>query len=161
MRWSLSIPILVAALAAAVPAASAQEDACVQANPCEWYVVVGSTGFLESNWNWTAGDWLKLVVSNDDDVAHTVSIDGTAVSVQAGAIAEASSAPFQLAVGSYTLRDQPSGDTAKALAVKGDVVQYENGLTDAGTSSKGRIPGFEAPLAAAALVGLALVARRR
>ena len=139
-----------------LPAVTAQEDGCLAANPCDWVVIVGADGFLESDWNWTAGDWLRLVVSNDDDVAHTVTIDGTSVRVTAPAIDEAQSAPFQLAVGTYTLRDQPSGHTASARAVEGDVVEYEAGLTSSGKGT----PGFEVFLAVAA-VGLALLLRRR
>ncbi len=153
----LAIPF--AALLAVGPAtaatSSATDDGCTQANPCHWVVDVDENGLSEGQWNWSAGDYLRLEISNIDDVAHTVSIDGTGVSVTAGAIADAQSAPFQLTAGTYTLRDSPSGDTAKVNAVDGDVVAYENGLT-----SKGGIPGFEGIAAIAALAAAVLMARR-
>jgi hypothetical protein len=170
LPFLLALPLAFAALAS-LPAATAAatttaDDGCTQADPCEWAVIVNADGFLESDWNWTAGDWLKLAVSNDDDVAHTVSLvpasgGAPVASVTSQGVAEAASAPFQLAVGDYTLKDSPSGDTAHALALKGDSVAYENGIAGASTSGKGRIPGFELPLALAGLAAVASLSRRR
>lgn len=150
MRTLLALPLL--AILAIAPVAA--QDGCTQASPCEWVVAVGADGFLESDWTWTEGDWLRLVVDNGDDVAHTVTLEGTGIAVTAPNIDEAASAPFQLEVGAYTLRDQPSGHTASATVVEGDAVDAA-----ASSSNKG-MPGFESVLGIAA-VGLALFLRRR
>ncbi|MEK6985264.1 MAG: hypothetical protein AABX89_02645 [Candidatus Thermoplasmatota archaeon] len=151
MRTIFALPLLATLALAPVSA----QDGCTQASPCEWVVVVGADGFLESEWIWTEGDWLQLVVDNGDDVAHTVTIEGAGIAVTAADLDETSSTPFQLEAGAYTLRDQPSGHTASASVVEGDAVD----AAAASSSNKG-MPGFEAVLAFAA-IGLALFVRRR
>ncbi|HEX2066254.1 MAG TPA: hypothetical protein VHI93_05510 [Candidatus Thermoplasmatota archaeon] len=125
------IPILAAALALALPTAQAQ-DACTEATPCPWEVVVDGPGFVgESEWNWTAGDWMRLTVANDDLVPHTVALSGHGVSLEVPPLQERSQVVQLAQAGRFTLSDAPSGDAVPVMVVDGDVVDYEGGLIDA------------------------------
>jgi hypothetical protein len=164
MRFLL--PLTVLALAA-VPAAQAQ-DACTQSSPCLWEIVVDQSGFIgESGWNWTAGDWMRLSVANDDGVAHTVTLANHGVTLAIPSLQEKSQVVQLAKAGTFQLSDSPSGDTVPVVVVNGDVVDYQKGLINsngapgpsaAGASGKARIPGVEFPLLA---VGLAAVAAAR
>lgn len=159
------LPVLAILAFAAVPAAQAQDDACIQASPCPWEVVVDQPGFVgESEWNWTAGDWMRLTVFNDGDVAHTVTLSGYGVSLQVPPLEERSQVIQLSQAGHFTLSDSPSGDTVPITVVDGDVVDYEKGLIDANGNAvsptgKGGIPGVGLPLLAVALA-VAAFARR-
>lgn len=149
------LPTLFAALVLA-PAATAQSDGCLQSNPCLLDVEVDEAGIASvSISNLTSGDWFTLSVSNLDDRAHTVSFANVLVQVEAFGFAD--SAPFQApSPGTYTLRDQPTGDQASIRVLAGDVVDAESGST---SSSKGA-PGLQATLVVLGLVALAAVRRR-
>lgn len=166
MRFLLAIPLLAATALAAVPAAQAQ-DACTQSSPCPWDIVVDQPGFIgDSSWNWTAGDWMKITVSNDDDVAHTVTLSDYGLTFSVPSLSEQSQTVQLTKSGSFDLKDAPSGDQVKVTVVNGDVVDYEKGLIDASgnpltsSSGKGRIPGLDLPLLALGLVAAVAVARR-
>jgi hypothetical protein len=159
----LLLPLAFLALAA-LPAAQAQ-DACTQSSPCPWEVVVDQPGFVgESGWNWTAGDWMRLTVANDDEAAaHTVTLGGHGVTLSIPSLEERSQV-VQLKAGTFQLSDAPSGDTVPVTVVAGDVVDYQNGLIDrsgnpvagSGSSSGRGMPGLELPLLAVALAVAAL-----
>lgn len=157
--------LLLAALAlAAAPAAQAQ-DACTQASPCLWEVVVDQPGFIgEAEWNWTAGDWMRLTVANDDDKEHTVTLSGHSVQLTVPSLEERSQVVQLTQAGHFKLSDAPSGDSVDVTVVDGDVVDYEKGLIDASGNSlsgsgSGRVPGLALPLLAVALLAAA-VARK-
>jgi hypothetical protein len=162
----MRIPLLLCLLALAlVPAAHAQ-DACTQSSPCAWDVAVDSPGFVgESEWNWTAGDWMRVTIFNDDDAAHTVALSGYNLQFQVPPLEERSQVVHLTQAGHFQLSDAPSNDTVSVTVVDGDVVDYEKGLIDAGgntvaaKSSSGRVPGLELPLLAAALAVAALARR--
>ncbi|MEA3142743.1 MAG: hypothetical protein QOG31_67 [Thermoplasmata archaeon] len=165
MRFLL--PLTVLALAA-VPAAQAQ-DACTQSSPCLWEVVVDETGFIgESGWNWTAGDWMRLSVANDDGVAHTVTLADHGVTLTIPSLEEKSQVVQLTKAGTFQLSDSPSGDAIPVTVVNGDVVDYQRGLIDqsgnpaagAGSSSKRAVPGLELPLLAIALLAAVAMGRR-
>jgi hypothetical protein len=161
MRLLLPLAALALALAA-VPAAA--QDACTQSSPCLWEVVVDQPGFIgESAWNWTAGDWMRLTVANDDDKAHTVTLSGYGVQLQVPALEERSQVVQLTQAGHFQLSDAPSGDTVDVTVVNGDVVDYEKGLIDANGnaaagsgSSSGRVPGLGLPVLLLALLAAAL-----
>jgi hypothetical protein len=168
MRPFLLLPIALLALAAA-PAAQAQ-DACTQSSPCLWEVVVDQPGFVgDSSWNWTAGDWMRLTVANDDNTTHTVTLADYGVTLSIPSLKEKSQVVQLTKAGTFQLSDSPSGDTIPVTVVNGDVVDYQKGLIDksgaaatsgaAGSSSKARVPGLEMPLAALALLAVALARR--
>jgi hypothetical protein len=165
-------PLAALALVATLPAAHAQ-DACTQASPCPWDIAVDQPGFIgESSWNWTAGDWMLVTVSNTDNVTHTVTLAGYGLSLSAAPDGGEKSQAIQLTqAGTFQLADSPSGDTVPVHVINGDVVDYQKGLIDtngnaattgtAGASSSAhrRLPDLGLPLVALALVGVALARR--
>ncbi|HUR61428.1 MAG TPA: hypothetical protein VM286_03575 [Candidatus Thermoplasmatota archaeon] len=166
MRIGFALPFLALAALSAVPSAQAQ-DACTQASPCLWEVVVDQPGFIdESSWNWTLGDWMVLTVSNDDEAPHTVSLSGYDRTFLVAGLSEGSQT-FQLTrSGTFTLKDMPSGDEVQVTVVDGDVVDYEKGLIDVDgnprpTSTTGRIPGPGLALLATTLFVAAFISARR
>jgi hypothetical protein len=163
MRVPLTLATL--AFAAALPSAAAQSDGCTQSNPCPWAIAVDDAGFVgESEWNWTMGDWFELSVSNDDSVAHTVTLSGYSLQFQVPADGERSQVVQLTKAGHFDLADQPSGDTIPVTVVNGDVVDYEKGLIDANgnaAGTKARTPGLETPMLGLALLGATFVALRR
>lgn len=157
MRF-LSTPLLASLLAGLTlaPSALAQEDGCVQSNPCLLDVEVDEAGIASvSISNMTTGDWFTLSVSNLDDRAHTVQFSTVELHVEAYGFAD--SQPFQApSPGSYTLSDQPTGDQATLHVLAGDVVDAESGST---SKSKGS-PGFALALSAIAVLAVAALRRR-
>lgn len=142
---------LVAALAL-VPAAKAQTDGCVQADPCILDVEVDEQGIASvSITTMTTGDWFVLAVSNLDERSHTVSFAGATVQVEAFGYRD--SAPFAApASGTYSLTDSPSGDAATIAVVAGDSLGASNEPTG--------IPSFGAASALMALACAAVLWRR-
>jgi hypothetical protein len=162
----MRFPFLLAVLALCLAPAAQAQDACTQADPCPWDVAVDQPGFVgESEWNWTAGDWMELTVFNDDDAAHTVTLSGYNLQIQVPSLEERSQVVQLTQAGHFTLSDAPSGDSVPVTVVNGDVVDYEKGLIDSSGnaltsgSTSGRIPGLELPLLAVALLAVALARR--
>ncbi|HEX2065405.1 MAG TPA: hypothetical protein VHI93_01195, partial [Candidatus Thermoplasmatota archaeon] len=115
-------------------------------------------GFVgESEWNWTAGDWMRLTVANDDLVPHTVTLSGHGVALEVPPLQERSQVVQLAQAGRFTLSDAPSGDAVPVTVVDGDVVDYEAGLIDAnGNAVSPSSRGTPGP--ALAVVALALAA---
>jgi hypothetical protein len=168
----LGLPLL--ALLALAPAGLAQTDepGCGDdgSRPCEWVVAVDAEGIVEGGeLNATAGEWLRLTVSNLDEQAHTVTVEGLGVRVDVPAI-DARSATFQATrEGDFVLLDQPSGTTGAlhVLPASADVVSHDTsgaagaGGTGRGTSEGRGTPGPGAAFAVAALAAAALASARR
>jgi hypothetical protein len=164
-----TLPFLAALTLAVALAPQAQaQDSCSQASPCPWDLVVDSPGFIgEGEWNWTAGDWMRISVANDDDVAHTVTLSGYDLTFSIPALEERSQTVQLTKAGTFQFADQPSGDGVDVHVVQGDVVDYEKGISDAngnpvssGSSGTGRVPGVELPLLVLGLAAAVLAARR-
>ncbi len=138
------------------PAALAQEDGgCTQADPCPWVFDVDENGISDDSgsdptWTFTVGDWLILDVLNFDSEDHTISVDGHTWTIPKD-FGDPEVTPFQFtSAGTYTVTDQPTGDTATVTVV--EPAEEESGQN----SSKG------SPSVSVALlgIGLLLLARR-
>lgn len=145
------------AMLALLPAVQAQDE-CSQAAPCPLVVEVGPNGFVDiSSWNRSAGDFVTYEVDNSDAVPHTVTLEGYDITF----IVPASDSREQVVqlskTGTFKITDTPSQDTATLTVVNGDSVDYEQ---SGSTTGKG-LPGLGLPELTLALVGLALLARRR
>lgn len=174
MRIRAALAFLTLLVAALAPAGlAAAQSGNTASNPFPLAIAVDSTGFVaESSWNVTAGDWANITVSNDDEVAHTVTISGLGLTFSVQAVGEQSRVVQLSRPGSFGVSDAPSGDSGTLTVVNGDVVDYENHLIDANgkavssgsgitaTTGSGRVPGFELPLLAIALAAAALTRRR-
>jgi len=162
----------LAALLAA-PLAIAQEDeGCTSREPCPLIVDVDENGFYligdvfygqpgePSHIDFTVGEWYKLTLdSMDPEKSHTVSLSGHDVSVTVGPDGFApDSQAFEFeTVGTYKLRDEPSGDEFEVR-----VVEEDTSATGAGTTSdddKGA-PGVAPAVLVAALAAMAILRRR-
>lgn len=146
MRLLALTPLLLLA-----PMAHAQsvEDGCTEAEPCPWTFDVDADGFsADGPFQFTEGDWIYLDVLNFDSVDHTLRLGDLTWEVPAD-FAEAPTTPFQLAAGSYTLVDEPSGDRV-------DVEVTPDATTE--TDTQEEAPGWGL---APALAVLCLAALRR
>jgi hypothetical protein len=156
-----SFAVLAAAVlaAAAVPASAQDTDSpgCTQANPCEVIVDLDASGIDVQRTGFTRGDWILLSVFNDDDVEHTLTVEGKGVSVTLDAGDINDTRPFELSsVGKVTLKDSPTGDTAD-LAVAAEDSFSSGGSSGAGKGS----PGLAPVLAVGAFAAVAVALRRR
>lgn len=174
----LSSPIMVPmrrflpALAALLlmPAALAQEaDGCVRTDPCPWTLEVTEDGFRQQMPNgtyialnyqteFTVGDWVEIILfSSDANASHTITLSGHEVSIRVGPDGYATdTGAFQLkTAGTFTLRDQPSGDELQI-----HVREEDTGSSSRSGSKDEGAPGPGILLAAGALA-LAFLARRR
>lgn len=164
-------PLLAFLLVLVAPLAAAQtpdNPGCgeAQSTPCEWSMGVDSDGILtEAEANFTEGEWIRLTVTNVDSAPHTITIDGTSVSVQAAATDEATILFQAPTKGDHTVHDEPSGDTGilRVLAAGTDVVDAEQGHTSGqgGSTASGKAPGVEIYLLAVGIVAAAFLARRK
>lgn len=160
------IPILIlfAVMALAVPVA-AQEDACTQDQPCPWIISVDEEGIYNSSLSvMTQGDWYTVTVHNDDlSQAHTVTLSGYDVVFQVAALDEQQRTVEMATLGSFEVRDAPTGATVPFEVIAGDAVDFENGVADAEgnprAGSKGT-PGIGV-VAGVLAVGLAVAMTRR
>lgn len=157
----MRIPIALAAVAllAAAPALAQGSDlpGCIQANPCEVIVDLDAQGIELHQDSFSRGDWILLSVFNDDDVNHTLTVEGKGISVtlESGDIND--TRPFELSsVGTVTLKDAPTGDTA-AITVTPE--ESFSGSTSGGASKGG--PALGPVVVLGALVALAVLLRRR
>lgn len=152
------IPLMATLVLA--PLAAAQEDGCLQANPCILDVEVDAMGIASlSVINVTTGDWFYVGVSNLDSRDHTITLAGHGVSVAVEGDFFADSQPFQFgAPGAYALRDSPTGDEATINVLAGDVVDAEAGITSSSGDGKGA-PGPSVAVVALAVLACALFAR--
>lgn len=161
MRAAFALPALLF-LATAIPA-TAQDDCTVEATPCPWIVPVDGNGFVgTASWTFTQDEWHQLTVHNVDDaqVAHTVTLTGYGVSVTAGPDDEASATIQFTEVGTFTLKDMPSGKMTTITVTAGDSVDAQNSGGATGNTSKGG-PGLGMPLALLAVAGVAMLMVRR
>jgi hypothetical protein len=158
MRAALT---LLAILALALPAVAQDPDqpGCTQGNPCEVVVDLDSKGIDIAQTDFTVGDWLILSVFNGDNVTHSISMADPSVKVTVNRDDIEDSSPFQLAhVGSYTVTDSPTKDTATLTAAAADTF---SGSTSGSSSAAKRSPGLEAVAQVSALAALAVALRRR
>lgn len=158
----MKLRILLAACLLA-PAAAAQdvEDGCTQSNPCPWSFDLSAEGIDDgttvAEWNFTVGDWIALDVFNFDEEDHLLSVAGMEWTVPA--IDAYESAPFQFdQAGSYTLQDQPSGDTATVTILAPSEEEQAVAEEEEAESPDRGIPS---PLGLLAIPAAALLARRR
>lgn len=155
MRLTLPFLCLSLLAAVAVPAA-AQDPGCLQSNPCDLAVDVDALGIDPDQATFTAGDWVRLSVYNDDDVPHTVSLTGHDVTLVVPAYDIVESEPFQLArAGTYTLSDNPSGDSADVL------VEAAQSFSDSSSTDSKGAPGPGLALLVVGLAAAVAVVRRR
>lgn len=149
-----SASLAAVTLALSLPVA-AQDPGCLQSNPCDLAVDVDASGIDTDRATFTAGDWVRLSVYNDDDVPHTVRLAGHDITLVVPAYDIVESAPFELGrAGTYQLSDSPTGDTADV------VVQAAETFSQPQTSGDKGAPGPGLAMLALALVGLAILRRR-
>jgi hypothetical protein len=150
--------ILAALLALALmPAATAQSDCTSSATPCPLVVVVDANGFgQDKSWAITQDEWYAITVYNLDDKAHTVTLSGYDVTLQAPADGEASAVVQFTRLGSFQLKDAPTGATATITVVGADSVDYEEGRADGSGNPIKKSPGLAIGLLALGLVAVAL-----
>lgn len=154
------LPLTILGLLALAPAATAQEDGCLQSNPCLIDVEVDESGIASvSITTLTAGDWFVLSVSNLDGQPHTVAFATVEVPVEAYGYRD-SEAFAARSAGTYQITDQPTGDSAPVTVVSGDAVDAENGVTASSSSSSSGAPALPVALVAVALAGMAALRRR-
>lgn len=158
---TLLLSFLLIALAPTVAA----QDACTQSSPCDLVVSVGPPGFLDEpvgGWNVTTGDWARIDLFNEDEVAHRVTLEGHGVDMSVAPLEQRFSEPFQWgAAGPYAFSDDPSGDTATVNVFAGDFVEAteDDATTGADGNAEDRpTPGLSFLVAA---IALAFAARRR
>src|SRR5688572_10564259 len=159
--------LLAAALTslALLPSATAQDSAgppgCVEANPCDLILAVDAQGFADvSETEFTTGDWLYATTYNGDEAEHTLSLASHSFTLTIAGGDLVDSEPFRLGpVGTYTLSDQPSGDTVTFTVVAEDEFDEES---DSSEEEGGNgTPGPSFLLALAAIAATALVLRRK
>lgn len=135
-RYALALLAALLALGASAPVA-AQEEGCTRQEPCPWPIDVDAAGFVRDGmpaggWNFTVGMWLQLSVLNEDDAAHTLVLAGLGLRLEAPAGDMAQSQPFNLSsAGTFEVVDEPSGDRLTYSVLRGDVVDAQQGYTDA------------------------------
>lgn len=158
------------------PAANAQgeDDGCTSREPCPLIVDLDESGFYivgdvffgqagePDHIEFTVGDWYKLIVdSMDPNRSHTVSLTGhdvdVSVTVGPDGFAPDSEAFLFEKLGTYTLRDQPSGDEFEVRVVEEDVSDTSPG--SASDDDKGA-PGLGLVALVALLAGVAAARRR-
>lgn len=163
------LALLAAALLAAALPATAQDDACVQAEPCPWDVVVDASGIVESSLAaFTVGDWYNLTVSNDDlDAEHTVTLSRYGVSLSVPPLSDRTMMIHFTQTGTFELSEAPKGTTLSIQVVEADSVDFDNGVVDengnprtAATSGGSGTPGVEIGVLACAVLAVAILARR-
>ena len=163
---------LAALLVAPFASAQADDDGCTSGDPCPLIVDVDENGFYLINsvlygqagqpthLDFTVGDWYQLTVdSMDPEASHTVSLSGHDAGVTVGPEAFADGNAFQFeAVGTYQLRDSPSGDEFEMRVVNGDTISSGSD-SDSETDDQGA-PGLAPAVLLAGLVALAVLRRR-
>ena len=152
----------LALLLAFAPIAFAQDPdgppGCVQGNPCDLILAVDADGFADvSETEFTEGDWIYATTYNGDDVEHTLSLASHSFTLTIAAGDLVDSEPFRIgSPGTYTLSDEPSGDTLQMTSVEGD--EFEDGDSDKDGNG---IPGLAPAVLVLVLAAAAIVARRR
>ncbi|HJQ93172.1 MAG TPA: hypothetical protein VJ874_02680 [Candidatus Thermoplasmatota archaeon] len=163
-----ALPALLVALCllSLAPLASAQDEngepGCTQGNPCEVELGLDAEGIYDLSFDtFGTGDWILFSIYNEDDVDHTIRLEGHALefTIEAGDIEDTQ--PIKLgAPGTYTLSDLPTGDEAE-LVVEDFEVFTESGSETSGRSGNDNpIPGLGPALLVLGLAGLALAVRR-
>ena len=125
---------------------------------CPLGVAVRPKGLVDlGSWNRSAVALVTYEVDTSDAVPHPVTLEGYDITF----IVPASDSREQVVqlskTGTFKITDTPSQDTATLTVVNGDSVDYEQ---SGSTTGKG-LPGLGLPELTLALVGLALLARRR
>lgn len=150
-----------------LPAATAQEDGCTQADPCPWVTDVDADGFetYVEPFNGSLGDWVQIEAFNYDAEGHTLSLDAYGLAWDVASLDELQTEPFQLTEeGTFQLYDAPSGDSVVLQVTAGDPIEDASG-TPTGENTPGAdpergIPDPGAPLLLGALALAGLAARR-
>ena len=161
-----ALPALLVALSllSLAPLATAQDEegepGCTQGNPCEIILGLDANGIADLEpATFGTGDWVLFSIFNDDEVDHTVRLEGHnfEADVPAGDIEDTQ--PIKLgAPGSYTLTDLPTGDEAEMVVEEFEV------FTESSSSSSGSrspIPGLAPALLVVGLAVAALAVRRQ
>lgn len=149
---------------AVVPSASAQDPdgppGCVQANPCDLILAVDADGFADvSETEFTSGDWVYATTYNGDEVEHTLSLASHSFTVTIAPGDLVDSEPFRVGPpGTYTLSDDPSGDTLQVTSLAAD--EFDGGDSGGSDGAGNGIPGVAPTVLLAVLVAAAIVARR-
>lgn len=163
---------LAALLAAPLALAQDGDEGCTSREPCPLIVDVDANGFYligdvfygqpdePTHIDFTVGDWYQLTLdSMDADKSHTVSLSGHDVSVTVGPDGFApDSESFEFkTLGTYKLRDEPSGDEFEVRVVDEDVSATGS---SSGSDEKEGAPGVGPLVLVVALAVLAVLRRR-
>jgi len=156
-----TLALVASASTAAAQTSAPAADGCTQADPCPLDLGVDDHGFTDVSVDVvTAGDWYAVGVTNEGEVAHTVTLSGTSLSLTV-AVDDVQQQVVQLnGPACLAFKDEPSGATHTLRVVAGDSVDYEQGATSGDPCAKGS-PAPAAPLLGVGLVGLAALVRRR
>lgn len=163
MRAPLPAVVAFVAAVALVAPTSAQdsEPGCLQTNPCDVHVDVDPLGLDLGQDLFTAGDWVRLSVYNDDSVPHTVSLSGHDVTLVVPPYDVVESSPFEMArPGAYRLSDSPSGDNATVTVEPAASFDGDDGGEDGDRGERNGVPGPVGALVLLALVMAAVASRR-
>lgn len=164
MRATLAL-LSAGLLAPLALAQSAGDEGCERTNPCPWVVDVDDKGFqfyVADEQTFSRGDWYELLVFNDDlNRSHTITLTGheVSVTVPADGMSQDTGA-FQFSeLGTFELRDAPTGDKITVHVVEGDALSGTGSDSPSDEDGEGA-PGLPLALLAVALVGSVLLRRR-
>ena len=165
---------LAALFAAPLALAQDDEDGCTAREPCPLIVDVDENGFYlvgdvfygqpdqPTHIDFTVGDWYTLTLdSMDPEKSHTVSLSGheldVSVTVGPDGFAPDSEAFEFETLGTYKLRDQPSGDEFEVRVVDEDVSATADSASD---DDEEGAPGLGPMVLVAAVAAMAVLRRR-
>lgn len=158
---SLLVALSVLSLATVATAQDAKgEPGCTQGNPCEIILGLDADGIADLEpATFGTGDWVLFSIFNDDEVDHTVRLEGHdfKADIPAGDIIDTQ--PIRLgAPGTYSLSDLPTGDEAEITVEEFEVFTGSGSGTSAKSDSP--IPGLAPALLVLGLAVAAMVVRR-